>query len=155
MAKKVGSTNQEIADRRQRVMDMLDRGANTIQIARELGLTRQTISTDLRAINRKANDVTNELVREGMNAMFQSCIRSLNNLILECWSIYARDNNDQRFSRDPSKQVSMNHRLRAIELMDKILTNKVSTICNGPGMMELHRLQSEVANLKRGLDISV
>ncbi len=145
------ATRKEIDERRQRVMDMLDRGANQIQIAREMKLTRHTISKDMKAINRKANDLTNELAREGLNALFQSCIRSQNNLILECWRIYARDN--ENF--DSSRQVTMNHRLRAIELMDRILTNKMNTVANGPAMMELNRLQSEVANLKRGLDISV
>lgn len=146
------ATRKEIEERRQAVMDMLDRGANQLQIARQLKLNRHTIAKDMKAINRKANDLTNEMARETINAMFQSCIRTQNSLMLECWQIYSRNNDN---IRDTTKHVTMNIRMRAIELLDRIVNNKMTTICNGPAMMELNRLNSEVASLKRGLDITV
>lgn len=139
--------------RREAVEEYLALGMTIREIANSLTprVSTRTVDRDIRAINKKNNKVINEMAKQGLITLFQSCLRSHNKLLTQCWSIYSRDNG--RFPAD--QQVNMNIRMRALELIDRITSNKFNVINNGPAMMEINRLESKVANLERGIDIGV
>lgn len=140
MAQGKKHSDREIEDRRDEVILLLAKGFSIKDISKDLGISRQSISSDIKAINQKANEETNKIAKESLNAMYQGCIRCLNELQSECWGVIALD--DAR-------------KVNAIEVARKVNADRFAMISTGPAMVHIHKLESEVAELKRGLTIGV
>jgi hypothetical protein len=148
MANKKGRhSDEEIRNRRDEIMLLQSKGFTINQIADELGLSRQTIGSDIKYINKKANEETNMMAKESLNAMYQSGIRSINNLKIYCWDILNKEDDDRHWHPF--------HKIQAVRLLKDLEDSRVNMINTGPLIMNMNRLESEIDELKRGIKIGV
>jgi transcriptional regulator len=133
-------SQREIRERREQILLLMSKGLSQQDIARELHTTRQTISRDMRAINNYTNGNLNDLARETLSTMYQSCITGINEVLKECWQIYDR--------RDDSG-LNWWHRLAVLRLAAVINFKKFEMFSSGPALMEIRRLKDRVDTLKR------
>ena len=146
MASELGSgkprpnTRKAIRERRERMLLLMSRGYSQGEIARELSVTRQTISSDMTHINEITNRGLHGLAKETLTTMYFNCIQGVDEVQKEAWKIYRNEDNDPT--------ISNWHRIAALKICMDASEKKFAMIAAGPAMAHMERLEKEVTELK-------
>ena len=141
---RVANSRQDIRDRRERMLHLMAKGLNQKDISQALGVTRMTVHRDLTEINKDTEREYNNMIRESIPTMFDSCLRSMNELLKEAWAFYIRDD----------KTITHWHRLAAMRLINDVTDKKFNMISNGPALMEINKLKTKLEELKHGIQLT-
>ncbi len=134
------SSKKVIRERREQILLLMVRGCSQGDISRELNVTRQTISSDMRAINEITNKGLFGLAKETLSTMYFNCIQGIEEVQKEGWKIYNNEN------KDPT--ISHWHRIAALKISMDASEKKFAMFATGPAMMHMERLENEVTGLK-------
>lgn len=85
------------------------KGYSQYDIAKELGVTRQTISSDLRWINESTQKGLFGLAKETLSTMYFNCIEGINEVQKECWKIYNNTDNNP--------EINQWHKMAAVKIL--------------------------------------
>jgi transcriptional regulator len=134
------NSKRVINERREKILELMAKGYSQFEITKQLGVTRQTISSDMTWINQQTQKGLFGIAKETLSTMFFNCIDGVNAVQRECWKIYRNEDNNP--------EIQQWHRMSALKLIMKCNESKFNMYTNGPAFMELHRLQGEVHRLK-------
>jgi transposase len=135
------NNRRAIRERRERILLLLSRGYGQSDIANELGVTRQTINSDMKFINETTKRGLFGLAKETLSTMYQNCIESINEIQRECW---------KRYHTSPEDNPALNewHKHSALELLRKCSESKFGMFQAAPALMEINKLNTELLKLK-------
>jgi hypothetical protein len=131
----------EIEERRENILNLQSMGYSQYAIIEKLGITRMTMSRDLKAINESTKKGLFGLAKnETLSTFFYNCIQGVNDVQKELWKIYKNEDNNPE----------INHyiQMRALDLLRKTNETKFEMFTNVPGFMELEKLRNEVKDMK-------
>lgn len=114
-----------------------------MDICKELNVTRQTISRDMKWINESTQKGLFGLAKETLSTMYFSCIDGINQVQRECWKIYRNEDNNP--------EINEWHKMTALKILRKCNESKFNMYTNGPAFMELHKLENEVKKMEDDL----
>jgi predicted transcriptional regulator len=134
-------TNRQIRERREKIMILLGRGYNQMDIAEELGITRMTLNRDMHYINEMNSKGLFGLAKDTFATMYYNCVEGCNEILRECWKIYKNVENDPR--------ITQWHKIAALRLATEIHDKKFTMFQNGPATMHLGQLRHELDELKK------
>jgi len=137
------NSKKVIAERREKILSLLAKGYSQMDICKELDLTRQTISKNMKWINESTQKGLFGLAKETLSTMFFNCIDGINQVQRECWRIYRNEDNNP--------EINQWHKMKALSLLRKCNESKFNMYTNGPAFMELHRLENEVKKMEDDL----
>lgn len=130
---------RKIRERREKILLLMSRGMNQINIAKELGTTRMTIMRDMHYINEISRHGLYDMAKTSATLYF-NCIQGLDECLDVCWRIYNNvDNNPE---------INQWHKMAAIRLAATINEKKFNIFANGPAMLEVNRLREDITALK-------
>ena len=133
------NTPRKIRERREKILLLMSRGMNQINIAKELGTTRMTIMRDMHYINEMSRHGLYDMAKTSSTLYF-NCIQGLDECLDVCWRIFNNvDNNPQ---------INQWHKIAAIRIAATINEKKFNIFANGPAMMQLNKLSEVVKTLK-------
>jgi hypothetical protein len=89
------TNDQQLAWRRDKVLDMLIKGNSQRAISRELKLDEGTISRDVQHLRQRAKDDMKQYVEELLPLEFQKAQDSINELKTMAWRVLAKPEADQ------------------------------------------------------------
>ena len=135
------NTSKQIRERREKIMILLGRGYNQMDIARELRITRMTLNRDMHYINEMTSKGLFGLAKDTFATMYFNCVEGCNEILRECWKIYKNVENDPR--------ITQWHKIAALRLAHEVQNHKFSMFQNGPATMLLGQLHDEVAELRK------
>ncbi len=58
-----------------------------------IGVTRKTISLDIRFLVKDSQKYLNDMARQTLPFMYRQSIKGMQQILLECWAIYRKDGN--------------------------------------------------------------
>ena len=138
---KTKKRKEEIEERREKILNLQSMGYSQYAIVKELGISRMTMSRDMRAINESTKKGFFGLAKnETLSTYFYSCFQGINDVQKECWKIYRNENHDP--------EINHHIRMRALNLLRKTNETKANMLTNVPGLMELEKLRNEVKDMK-------
>jgi hypothetical protein len=116
-------------------------GYTQYAIIKELGITRMTMSRDMRAINESTKKGLFGVAKnETLSTYFYNCLQGINDVQKECWKIYRNDDNNP--------EINQYHRMKALDLVRKSAETKFNMFQNVPAYMEIERLRKEIRYIK-------
>ena len=130
---------RKIRERREKILLLMSRGMNQINIAKELGTTRMTIMRDMHYINEMSRHGLYDMAKTSATLYF-NCIQGLDECLDVCWRIYNNVDNNPG--------INQWHKIAAIRIAATINEKKFNIFANGPAMMEFNRLREVVQQLK-------
>jgi hypothetical protein len=131
----------EIEERRENILNLQSMGYSQYAIIEKLGITRMTMSRDLKAINESTKKGLFGLAKnETLSTYFYNCVQGINDVQKECWKIYRNDDNNP--------EINLFHKMKALEILRKSNLTKFDMFTNVPGFMELEKLRNEVKEMK-------
>lgn len=136
-------TKKVIRERREQMLLLMSRGYTQGEIARELKVTRQTISSDMIHINEITNRGLHGLAKETLTTIYFNCIQGVDEVQKEAWKIYRNED------KDPT--ISNWHKIAALKICMDASEKKFAMIAAGPAMVHMNRLENEVTELKNDL----
>jgi hypothetical protein len=140
-ATRIRRKKQEIEERREKILNLQSMGYSQYAIIEKLGITRMTMSRDLKAINESTKKGLFGLAKnETLSTYFYNCVQGINDVQKECWKIYRNENNDP--------EINHYHRMRALDLLRKSAETKFNMFHSVPGFMELEKLRKEITDIK-------
>ena len=87
-------------------------GYSQYAIIEKLGITKMTMSRDLKAINESTKKGLFGLAKnETLSTYFYNCVQGVNDVQKECWKIYRNEN------KDP--EITHYIQMRALDLLQK------------------------------------
>jgi hypothetical protein len=119
----------------------MSRGYSQAEITKELGITRQTMSSDMRFINEMTSKGLFGLAKDTFATMYFNCVEGLNEILRECWKIFKNVENDPR--------ITQWHKIAALRLAHEVQNHKFSMFQNGPATMHIGHLHEEVEEIRR------
>jgi hypothetical protein len=132
---------EEIEDRREKILNLQSMGYSQYAIIKELGITRMSMSRDMRAINESTKKGLFGLAKnETLSTYFYNCVQGINDVQKECWKIFRNDDNNP--------EINQFHKMKALEILRKSALTKFDMFTNVPGFMELERLRTEIKDIK-------
>ena len=131
----------EIEERRENILNLQSMGYSQYAIIQKLGITRMTMSRDLKAINEFTKKGLFGLAKnETLSTYFYNCLEGINAVQKECWKIYRNEDNNP--------EISQLHKMKALEILRKSAWTKFDMFTNVPAFMEVERLQKEIKYIK-------
>ena len=131
----------EIEERRENILNLQSMGYSQFAIIQKLGITRMTMSRDMRAINESTKKGLFGVAKnETLSTYFYNCVQGINDVQKECWKIYRNENNNP--------EITHYHRMKALDLLRKTNETKFNMFTNVPGFMELEKLRTEIKYIK-------
>lgn len=131
----------EIEERRENILNLQAMGYSQYAIIEKLGITKMTMSRDMKAINESTKKGLFGLAKnETLSTYFYNCIQGINDVQKECWKIYRNERHDP--------EIDHHIQMRALDLLRKTNETKFNMFTNVPGFMELDRLQKEVKDMR-------
>jgi hypothetical protein len=116
-------------------------GYSQYAIIEKLGITKMTMSRDLKAINESTKKGLFGLAKnETLSTFFYNCIQGVNDVQKELWKIYRNEDNDP--------EITHYIQMKALDLLRKTNESKFNMFVNVPGFMELEKLRNEVNDMK-------
>jgi transcriptional regulator len=134
------NNRRHIEERREKILLLMSRGYSQAEITKELGITRQTMSSDMRFINESTKKGLFGLAKETLSTMYYNCVQNINEVQKECWRIYRNEDNNS--------EIHQWHRMSALNLLRKCNESKFSMFKDVPALMEIQKLQSEIQYIK-------
>jgi hypothetical protein len=137
----ISKKKEEIEERREKILNLQSMGYSQYAIIKELGITRMTMSRDMRAINESTKKGLFGLAKnETLSTYFYNCLQGVNDVQKECWKIYRNDDNNP--------EINQYHRMKALDLLRKSNETKFNMFTNVPAFMELEKLRTEIKDIK-------
>jgi hypothetical protein len=137
----ISKKKEEIEERREKILNLQSMGYSQYAIIKELGITRMTMSRDMRAINESTKKGLFGLAKnETLSTYFYNCLQGVNDVQKECWKIYRNDENNP--------EINHHIRMRALDLLRKSAETKFNMFQSVPGFMELEKLRTEIKDIK-------
>lgn len=133
-------SKKHIAERREKILNLMSRGYSQFEICKELNISRQTISSDMRYINQQTQKGLFGLAKETLNTMYFSCIEGINQVQREAWKIYKNEDNNP--------EINQWHRMTALKILRNCNESKFNMYSHGPAFMEIERLEQTVRNMR-------
>jgi transcriptional regulator len=133
------NTPKLIRERREKILLLMARGYNQMDIAKELGITRMTINRDMKYINEMINRGLFDRAKTTFATMYFNCVDGYDEILKECWKIY--NSTDLR--------ITQWHKIAALRLASDIQEHKFSMFQNGPAIMYLGKLHDKVEEIRR------
>lgn len=131
----------EIEERRENILNLQSMGYSQYAIIEKLGITKMTMSRDMRAINEATKKGLFGLAKnETLSTYFYNCLQGVNDVQKECWKIYRNDDNNP--------EITQFHRMKALEILRKSALTKFDMFTNVPAFMELEKLRTEITYIK-------
>jgi hypothetical protein len=131
----------EIEERRENILNLQSMGYSQYAIIEKLGITKMTMSRDMRAINDATKKGLFGLAKnETLSTYFYNCLQGVNDVQKECWKIYRNDDNNP--------EITQFHRMKALEILRKSALTKFDMFTNVPAFMELEKLRKEISYIK-------
>jgi hypothetical protein len=138
----MGNNNpKQIRERREKIMLLMARGYNQMDIANELGISRMTINRDMHYINQMTSKGLFGLAKDTFATMYFNCVEGCNEILRECWKIYKNVENNPA--------ITQWHKMAALRLAHEVQHHKFSMFQNGPATMHLGQLQDKVDEIRR------
>ena len=132
---------EEIEERRENILNLQSMGYSQYAIIKKLGITRMTMSRDMRAINESTKKGLFGLAKnETLSTYFYNCVQGINDVQKECWKIFRNEDNDP--------EITHYHRMRALDLLRKTNETKFNMFTSVPGFIELEKLRNEIKYIK-------
>jgi hypothetical protein len=78
---------EQLQWRRSKVIEMRSRGLNQIEIARELQVSKASISSDMQYLRKQAKESIKEYVTEHLPEQYQICLTALESIIKHAFEI--------------------------------------------------------------------
>jgi predicted transcriptional regulator len=78
---------EQLKWRRSKVIEMRSRGLNQLEIARELQVSKASISSDMQYLRKQAKESIKEYVTEHLPEQYQICITALESIIKHAFEI--------------------------------------------------------------------
>lgn len=104
-----------IALRRARIIELLGRGLNQSEIAKQLGVDKATISRDVKSLRIEAKDRIKSHIEETLPFEHEKALAGLNEIIKEAWRVYDSDkDNRTKLQALSVVQSAINSRLQAL-----------------------------------------
>lgn len=137
----MGSSKKEIEERREKILQLQSMGYTQYAIIKELGISRMTMSRDMRSLNESTKKGLFGVAKnETLSIYFCNCLQGINDVQKECWKIYRNDDNNPEINQD--------HRMKALDLLRKSAQTKFNMFQNVPAYMEVERLRKEIKYIK-------
>jgi DNA-binding CsgD family transcriptional regulator len=130
-------------ERREKILVLMSRGMNQINIAKELGVARNTIIRDMKHVNEMTKHGLYDLARSTLSTMYFNCLQGMDECLNECWRIYRKEDNDP--------ETNKWHRIAALRLISVINEKKFNIFSNGPAYMQIDNANTEIGKLKKDL----
>jgi len=131
----------EIEERRENILNLQSMGYSQYAIIEKLGITKMTMSRDLKAINEATKKGLFGLAKnETLSTFFYNCVQGVNDVQKELWKIYRNDDNNP--------EINQYHKMKALEILRKSALTKFDMFTNVPGFMELEKLRTEINDIK-------
>jgi hypothetical protein len=135
------NTPKKIRESREKILLLMEKGYNQLDIAKELQITRMTINRDMHYINEMTNKGVFEMAKTSFATMYSNCNDGFNEIQKEYWKIYCNVDNDPN--------ITPVVKLAALKLAAEIHDKEFSMFKDGPTVMDLRRLHEKVDDLKR------
>jgi predicted transcriptional regulator len=101
--------------RRGKVLELLSRGLNQSQVAKELGVDKATISRDVKELRAGAKERIKTYVEETLPFEHEKALTALNEIVREAWDIYHGDKDSKtKLMALSVVQSAVNSRLQAL-----------------------------------------
>jgi IS30 family transposase len=85
------NSKKHIEERREKILLLMSRGYSQLEITKELNITRQTMSSDMRFINQSTKKGLFGLAKETLSTMYYNCVQNINEVQKECCHIYRNE----------------------------------------------------------------
>ena len=83
------NSKREIEERREKILNLQSMGYTQYAIIKQLGISRMTMSRDMRAINESTKKGLFGVAKnETLSTYFYNCVQGINDVQKECWKIY-------------------------------------------------------------------
>jgi hypothetical protein len=138
--------------RRERVASLLAKGAEVREIAQALDAKQVIIYNDIKALNNENERKMFEMAKQTMPTLYHNCIKGINEIIKQFWNIYIRPNNP---AGDPREYITPRMRMEALTKAGEFTKIKFDIIQNGPGIMELKKLEQQITELRSGIELPI
>jgi hypothetical protein len=80
------SKKEEIEERREKILNLQSMGYSQYAIIKQLGITRMTMSREMRAINESTKKGLFGVAKnETLSTYFYNCLQGINDVQKECW----------------------------------------------------------------------
>lgn len=131
----------EIEERRENILNLQSMGYSQYAIIQKLGITKMTMSRDMKAINESTKKNLFGLAKnETLSTFFFNCVQGINDVQKELWKIYRNDNNDP--------EINHYHQMKALDLLRKTNRTKFEMFTNVPAFMEIEKLRNTLNDMK-------
>jgi transcriptional antiterminator len=109
MSTKVGQQQQQMEWRRSKVVELRARGLSQIEIARELQVSKQSISLDMKHLREEAKDSIKEYLTEWLPEQYTVCLSALDTILRHAYTILqqAHDNKEKLHAMELFKDTHM------------------------------------------------
>ena len=131
----------QIEERRENILNLQSMGYSQYAIIQKLGITKMTMSRDMKAINESTKKNLFGLAKnETLSTFFFNCVQGINDVQKELWKIYKNEH------KDP--EITHYIQMKALDLLRKTNETKFNMFVNVPGFMELDKLRTEINDIK-------
>jgi hypothetical protein len=111
---------QRIEWRRSKVVEMRARGMSQIEIAHELQVSKQSISSDVQYLREQAKGTIKEYVTEHLPEQYQVCLTALDEIITRAFDIL--ENSDDNREKLQAMELFKDTHLVKLELLSNATT---------------------------------
>jgi transcriptional regulator len=100
---------EQLQWRRYKVIEMRSRGLNQIEIARELQVSKASISSDMKYLRKQAKESIKEYVTEHLPEQYQICLTALDTIIKHSFEVLqnADDNREKLHAMELLKDTHL------------------------------------------------
>lgn len=135
------NSKRVVLERRQKIIELTAKCYSQSEIAQELGVTRQTISSDLRFIREENRKMFGRgSMVETLNYQYHDCMHRVEAIERELWKVANNRDNDPEINRW--------QKLAALKHLRQCAETRFNMLVNGPALMEVERLDQTVKNMR-------
>jgi hypothetical protein len=117
----------------------LTRGIKGYEIAKELDVDPSSVSRDIQYLTLQSQKFLDDLAKETLPFMYQTCIDGIRIVLKECWNIYE--------SRD-DKSINWFQRLSALKLAKECCEAQFKLLSEGPSIMYVQTLEEKLTQIE-------
>lgn len=121
---------------------MLCKGMQQRDIAKSLSVSEATITSDVRALQDRSDQLLNNLAERTLPFMYEKCIDGINEVLKECWVIY----ND----KDNPEKISQWHKQGALKLAKECNESLMKLFIEGPSVIAARRIKDQLNEVIAG-----
>jgi predicted transcriptional regulator len=116
----LSTKDEQLEWRRSKVVEMRSRGLSQIEIARELQVSKQSISSDVQYLRNQAKESIKEYVTEHLPEQYQVCLIALDEIIKRAFDIL--ETSDDNREKLQAMELFKDTHLVKLELLSNATT---------------------------------